>query len=218
MPLKIKITISSLLLLISSYSMADTSLGIGLSTLGANIKLAQSLSHNINLRLEYNGASYDTDGATNGVDYNLDLDLSSIGLLFDWHALNNGFRVTLGGLYNDNRLSANSNLNGANLEVGDMTFTSAQVGQLQGDISFNSFSPYLGVGWGRAVHQGYSFNFDLGVVFQGKPDVDLRSVGGLFSNNALLLSEIETEERELQDDLDIFELYPVISFGLSYTF
>ena len=218
MPLKLKIALSGLLLLISSYSVADTSLGIGLSTLGASAKLAQSLSENINLRLEYHGASYDTDGATDGVNYDLDLDLSSVSLLFDWHTLNNGFRVTLGGLYNDNRFSASSNLNSANLEVGDMTFTSAQVGQLQGDISFNSFSPYLGIGWGRAVHQGYSFNFDLGVVFQGKPDVDLRSIGGSLSNNALLLNEIETEERELQDDLGIFDVYPVISFGVTYTF
>ncbi|MBL1294616.1 MAG: hypothetical protein COB61_012210 [Thiotrichales bacterium] len=205
-------------LFISQQSFADTAFGIGVGTLGGKLQLAQSLTKNTNLRLEYNGANYNTNGATSGVDYDLDLELSSVGLLFDWHLLNNSFRITLGGLYNDNGISAVSSLGNSSFEVGNMSFTSAQVGRLEGDIEFNTFAPYLGIGWGRAVHKGYSFNLDIGVVMQGNPEVNLSSIGGTLSNNTLLLNEIEAEERELQNDLDNFDLYPVISLGVNYTF
>lgn len=197
---------------------AETSFGIGVGTLGGKLQLAQSLTRNTNLRLEYNGANFDTDGETDGVDYDLDLELSSAGLLLDWHAFNNGFRLTFGGLYNDNSINAESSLGNSSFEVGNTVFTAAQVGQLQGNVEFDSFAPYLGLGWGRSVHKGYSFSLDLGVIMQGSPNVELQSVGGTLSNSSLLLSEIEVEERELQNDLDDFDLYPVISLGVGYTF
>ena len=217
-------TIKSILLFAASLSLfshqaiADTSFGIGIGTLGGKLQLAQSLTRNTNLRLEYNTATYNTDGETNGINYDLDLELSSAGLLFDWHTFGNGFRFTLGGLYNDNSIGATSNINNGSFEVGNMTFTSAQVGRLEGDVRFDTFAPYLGLGWGRAVHKGYSVNLDLGVVFQGSPRADLRSVGGTLSNSPVLLNEIEAEERELQNELDGFDLYPVISLGVNYTF
>ncbi|NOX27767.1 MAG: hypothetical protein GXP21_06220, partial [Gammaproteobacteria bacterium] len=72
-----KNTIKTLLvastLFISQQSFADTAFGIGIGTLGGKLQLAQSLTKNTNLRLEYNGANYNTDGETSGVDYDLDL-------------------------------------------------------------------------------------------------------------------------------------------------
>lgn len=218
MPAKLILILAVSTALICQQIYADTSFGIGAGTLGGKIQLAQSLTRNTTLRLEYNGANHDINGETNGVDYDLDLELSSVGLLFDWHAFSNSFRFTLGGLYNDNSINAASRLSNTTFEVGNMMFTSAQVGRLEGDITFKSFAPYLGFGWGRAAHEGYSFNLDLGLVLQGNPETNLRSIGGTLSNNAILLNEIETEERELQDDLGDFDLYPVISLGVSYTF
>jgi hypothetical protein len=141
-----------------------------------------------------------------------------VSLLLDWHAFDNGFRFTAGALANNNEITAESKISGATVEVGDSVFTSDQVGRLEGDISFDSLAPYLGIGWGRAVADGLSVSFDLGVVFQGEPEVNLQSVGGSFSDNPLLIAEVEREEQELQDDADEFDLYPVISLGLSYRF
>ncbi|MBN4073847.1 hypothetical protein JYU18_01160 [bacterium AH-315-E07] len=217
MSFKYIFTLGAAIALLPQISYADTSLGLGLGTLGGKIQLGQSLTKNTNFRLEYNVANYDGDGETDGVDYDVDLELNSFGLLFDWHAFGNGFRVTLGGLINDNRLSARSNING-DVEVGDVTFTSAQVGQLRGDVTFDSFAPYLGLGWGRAVTKGWNFIADVGVAFQGSAEANLRSEGGTLSNNPILLNEIDREERELQNDLDGFEVYPVLSLGINYTF
>ena len=202
----------------SSNIYAGTAIAIGGGTLGYQVALSQSMSENLNLRIIHNTASQDFDGETDGVDYNYDFEFSSTSLLIDWHVFGGGFRLTTGALINDNEIHAQSDINGLTLEVGDTVFTSAEVGRLEGDISFDSYAPYLGFGWGRAIADGFSVVFDLGVVFQGQPEVSLQTVGGTLSDNQLLLDEVEREEQELQEDADEFDLYPVVSLGLFYRF
>ena len=202
----------------SSNSYAGTAIAIGGGTLGYQVALSQSMSENLNLRITHNAASQSFDGETDGVDYDYDFEFSSTSLLIDWHVFGGGFRLTTGALINDNEIHAQSDINGLTLEVGDTVFTSAEVGRLEGDISFDSYAPYLGFGWGRAISDGFSVVFDLGVVFQGQPEVSLQTVGGTLSDNPLLLDEVEREEQELQEDADEFDLYPVVSLGLFYRF
>ena len=205
-------------MLISINSYAGTALGVGGSTLGYQVALSQSLSENVNLKLAYHTASKSFDGETDGVNYDYDFDFESTGILIDWHVFGGGFRLTTGALINDNEIDAQSDISGLTIEVGDTIFTSAEVGQLEGDISFDSYAPYLGLGWGRSISDGFSFVFDLGVVFQGEPTVNLQTVGGTLSNNPLLLDEVEREEQELQEDANDFDIYPVVSLGLFYNF
>ena len=204
--------------LMSSNSYAGTAVGVGGSTLGYQVALSQSVSENVNLKLTYNTASQSFDGETDGVNYDYDFEFESTSLLIDWHVFGGGFRLTTGALINDNEIFAQSDISGLTLEVGDTVFTSAEVGRLEGDISFDSYAPYLGLGWGRSISDGFSFSFDLGVVFQGEPTVNLQTVGGTLSDNSLLLDEVEREEQELQDDANDFDVYPVISLGLFYNF
>lgn len=204
--------------LMSSNSYAGTAVGVGGSTLGYQVALSQSVSENVNLKLTYNTASQSFDGETDGVNYDYNFEFESTSLLIDWHVFGGGFRLTTGALINDNEIFAQSDISGLTLEVGDTVFTSAEVGRLEGDISFDSYAPYLGLGWGRSISDGFSFSFDLGVVFQGEPTVNLQTVGGTLSDNSLLLEEVEREEQELQDDANDFDVYPVISLGLFYNF
>jgi len=204
--------------LMSSNSYAGTAVGVGGSTLGYQVALSQSVSENVNLKLTYNTASQSFDGETDGVNYDYDFEFESTSLLIDWHVFGGGFRLTTGALINDNEIFAQSDISGLTLEVGDTVFTSAEVGRLEGDISFDSYAPYLGLGWGRSIADGFSFVFDLGVVFQGEPTVNLQTVGGTLSDNSLLLEEVEREEQELQDDANDFDVYPVIALGLFYNF
>ncbi len=205
-------------LLMPTTVLADNAVGLGLSTQGVQLSFAQSISENINIKVAYNTASSDFDGETDGIDYEYDFDFDSIGLLLDWHAFANSFRFTAGAIANNNEIQAESRISSASVQVGDTTFTSAQVGRIEGDITFDSFAPYLGIGWGRAVAEGFGFNFDLGLMFQGEPEVDLRSVGGILSSDPILLAEVEREEQELQYDVDDFDLYPVVSVSVSYSF
>lgn len=207
-----------LIALIPLTTQAETAIGGGASTLGLNITGAQTLTDNLTLRLAYNTASYDFDGNTDGIEYDYGFDFSSISALLDWHVLGSEFRVSVGGISNGNEINANSKDLAGVVEVGDQTFTSAEVGRLEGKIEFDSLAPYIGVGWGRAADTGWAFLFDVGVALQGSGDAELRSVDGVFSNDPRLLAEIEREEQELENDIEDYDLYPVIGLQLLYTF
>jgi len=80
--------------------------------------------------------------------------------------------------------------------------------------------PYAGFGWGNAVgkNKRLGVSFELGVVFQGSPDIELESTGGALSSSPALQAEIAKEEKKIEDDIDDFEYYPVIALGISYKF
>ena len=99
-----------------------------------------------------------------------------------------------------------------------MVFDAATLGTTKVLLDLSGTQPYLGLGYGNAVNSkgGFSFAFDLGVVFQDptatvtpsdscQADPDCRD-------------QAAQEEADLNDDLQDFPLYPVISFGLSYMF
>lgn len=74
----------------------------------------------------------------------------------------------------------------------------------------------LGIGWGNTVeqNQNQSFSFDLGVIFQGSSDVRLRKT----SSVAGLDTSLRAEEQQLEQSLDDFDIYPVLSLGVAWKF
>ncbi|MFM7372109.1 MAG: hypothetical protein ACKO2Z_30855, partial [Sphaerospermopsis kisseleviana] len=78
----------------------------------------------------------------------------------------------------------------------------------------NSVAPYLGIGWGNAVKSGnrWGFSANLGVMFAGSPKVELTAPA------YILAADVEAERKQLEDDLDWLNIYPVLSLGLSYQF
>jgi len=62
------------------------------------------------------------------------------------------------------------------------------------------------------------------VIFQGEPQVTLTPVfapGSPLDNpvgRALLRTQLDAEERNLEEEFSDFDLYPVLAFGVSYRF
>ena len=91
--------------------------------------------------------------------------------------------------------------------------------------SLSCSEPYLGIGWGNTTRadRRLHYTFDLGVAFHGSPDVEL-DVGGALAevvreHAGLELSAfLVREEKRLEDDLKGADMFPVVSFGLSYRF
>ena len=63
----------------------------------------------------------------------------------------------------------------------------------------------------------WGFCFDLGLVYSGSPEASLNVVptAGM---TAALAADVKKEEADLQESLDDFELWPVMSAGLVYQF
>ncbi len=100
------------------------------------------------------------------------MQLRTISALADWYPFGSGFRTSGGLFYNKNKFTLNAMLAANNTySIGANTYTAAQIGSLQGEISFNAVAPYIGIGWGNPVAKDKSWSFvsDLGILFQGKP-------------------------------------------------
>ena len=54
-------------------------------------------------------------------------------------------------------------------------------------------------------------------MFQGSPTANLSATGPIASDPGFQ-ADLAKEENNLQDDLDNFEYYPVISIGFNYRF
>lgn len=201
----------------------DFSAGASASSLGVGVELGYRVTSHLGLRLAGHALTFGIDGSRGDVDYSADLKLRSGGLYLDWFPLAGHFRLSVGGLLNGNEVRATGQPTNGNYLIGGNTFTTAEVGMLDGKVDFNSAAPYVGVGWvfgaaSNRVRRGLGWSFDLGALFQGTPKVTLTSTGGTLSNNLMLLDSLATEEQNYQDDIDVLRIYPVIEFGLLYRF
>ncbi len=196
---------------------ADSSLGIKVGTLGIGIEGTYDLSSKWGLRGSINQYDYSYDDDLDGVDYDGDLELSSISLLLDYRPTESGFRVTGGAVLNDNAIKGVA-LPTDFYDIGDETYTLAETGVLSANAEFDDVAPYLGIGWDFGSSSRLRFNIDAGVLFQGTASVEILSTGGTLSNDPAFQAELEEEARLTEDDLEDYDLYPVLSIGLSYTF
>ena len=200
----------------------DSVMGLSLkaSTLGYGMDLTFGLAPEINTRLGFNMFNYepdvgDDDDEEGAEEINVELDWQTITAFLDWHPWAENFRFTLGAVVNNNEVLLSANI-GESVEINDQTYT---VSDLGGKVTFDPVVPYLGIGYGNAVRGGrVKFAFDLGVVFQGEPEVELNATASDPGLQALLQEAVNAEKAEIQDDLDAFTLYPLLSFGISFVF
>lgn len=206
------------LMLLPTLTMADTGIGAKIGTLGAGVELTKNLYTNINGRIGLNAGSKCESGTESGINYSIDFDVKSATLFFDWHPFSGGLRFSTGVAINDNELTL-VGVSATSYTIGTTTYTAAQVGTLNGSVTFDNINPYLGVGWGNAVDPDdrFTFSADLGVLYQGTPEAKLTATG-LIASNAAFQADLAAEQAELNQSLDDFELYPVISVGLAYRF
>ena len=110
-----------------------------------------------------------------------------------------------------------SSQEGATYEIGGTTYTAAEVGTLSSKTSFASTAPYLGIGYDFSLLGKVGLNLDIGVLWQGSPDVTL-TADGLFAEDADFLASLESERQELEDEVKDFKAWPVISLGFVVNF
>ena len=197
--------------------------GLRVSSLGVGLEGAVGVMPDLNVRGGVYGFQYSYSGTESGNEYEFDLKLFSAAGLVDYHLLGGGSRLSGGMLFNGNGIDAVAETElGTTYEIGGEVYTIDEVGELTGDIEFNSLVPYVGIGWGNMASEepGIGLLLDLGVVFQGSPSVVLGTENVLDDARAQqeLEANIAAEEADLEDDLEEFKLYPVLSIGVRYAF
>lgn len=198
----------------------DIALGAKISTLGVGPDLTIGLLDSLNIRAAGHWGSIEIDGEGEDINYDCDLDLRSGLVTVEWFPLGGSFHIVAGAFINGNSFDASGDLNiGADYKIGGYTYSYSEIGSLEGEIEYDSVGPYFGIGWGNPVSKDANFTYfiDLGIAYQGKPDVSLKATG-TSANDPTFIARLQEEEDELQEDLDEWEYYPVISMGLTYKF
>jgi hypothetical protein len=199
-------------------------LGLGITTrvgtLGVGLDVAKSLTSQVDGRLGFNFGNVGFNRTDSGINYDSQLNLSSVQLFGDYRPFGGGFRVTGGLIAQNNRFSVTSKPNGNGSYTIDGTqYSASQVGNLNGEFKYaNSIAPYFGIGFGQPANSGFGFNADLGVMFTGAPKVSLDASNPDFNNNPTTRSAIDNQARRTENELRGFNVYPVLSVGVSYGF
>jgi len=192
-------------------------LGPQISTLGFGGEVGVRVNSFIGVRGGGNYFAIDFDQEFTDIDYDVDLQLASAGGVVDIYPLGNGFRVSGGMRWNGNDADLKAKPNGS-IDIGGTTFNSTQVSRLRGNVDFNDFAPYAGVGFQSGFFGNrVEFAFDLGVLFQGDPDVDLDADGTL-ANDPTLRARLREEEKDIEDDLEWLGFYPVAALTVTVHF
>jgi hypothetical protein len=211
-------------LLLAGAAQAQVGITADLGSTGAGFHLVVPMETYLNGRFGVNGFQHDFDRTTNGVDYAIKGKLQTIDVLFDWYLREGSpFHLTAGLVYNGNRFDATAKASQlGKLTLNGTTYTAADVGILSGRIDYRKAAPYLGIGWGNALSGNgrWTFNSDLGVFYQGKPNVQLGN-SGCTASQALcdaLAEDVAAERLRLADDTDSLKVYPVLRASLNYRF
>jgi hypothetical protein len=216
-------------LLLAGAAQAQVGVTADLGTTGAGFHLVVPMESTLNGRFGVNYAKYDFDRTSNGVDYAMKGKLQTFDLLFDWYLREGSpFHLTAGLVYNGNRFDATAKASQAgNFTLNGTAYSATDVGHLRGRISYRKAAPYLGIGWGNALKANssrdagrWSFSTDLGLFYQGKPNVDLTSTDCTTSQQVCnaLAKDVAAERLRLQDDADSLKVYPVLRASVNYRF
>lgn len=199
---------------VSPLASAEFGIGVKASTLGAGVELGVPLGEMFVARAALNRYSKGAEQTINSIDYSSDLDLNSTSLFLDWHPFKGTFHLTAGYLLSNNELAVTATPSEA-VVVGDNTYQPGDIGRIDGVVNLGS-GPYVGLGWGNLPAKGLGFSFELGLVQMGSPDAELtiEDPNGFIAAN----NDIEKERERMENDLDQYDTYPVISLGLSYGF
>lgn len=211
---------SSLLICAAQATQASPiSAGLGVSTLGIGAQVGYKINNSFVIRGVANYFKFNKKMNDDDETYKASLRMFTIGLLGDWHFLQNGFRLTGGLLYNGNELNVTAETN-RNITIDGVVYTPQQIGTVKGTVNFRPISPYLGIGYtsGHENRSGFSVSADIGVLFQGNARGKIKSITGLAGTQAAVIENQKNAIVKQINKQSWLKTYPVISLGISYKF
>jgi len=200
--------------------------GLSTSTLGLGGHVRYDVNNKLYVKAELQGLALDENLDIDEVNYDAELDFLSLGLTgsylpFADSAFGKGFKISFGGYLVDNNVKIKASAPGEVINIGSAAAYTLTAGDtLTGDIGYSSFAPYIGLGWDWAWGNEKQFilSLDAGVLFTGTPDVSLSPNAALLTNSAIPQAQFDNEVQDVIDDVDDFEIFPVVKLGFTWKF
>lgn len=192
---------------------------MNLGTPGAGVQVSAKLNEMVVLRGAVDGLSFSRDEDYSDVNYDGKLKVFTGGLFADVHPGGGAFFVSGGAYFGKRKIELDARPT-ADVEIGDETFTPAQVGRLNGEAKLSDFQPFLGLGFDNTFtgDRTWGFRALAGVAFSKKPKVELTAIGGSLAGSPILAAELEREEADLREDAKDFRYYPAVQVGVTRRF
>lgn len=193
-----------------------------IGTQGLSAQVGYRSDHDFSVRAAWNQFGFDKSFTVDNVKYDSDIRLKSLGLLFDYYPLDNGFHMTAGLYRNDNRISASGVIDQMfSHRVGNhvIQVDGKQLGKSSAKVEYAPVAPYLGIGYHNVVKEGFSFAADIGVLYQGNARVSVEPPEGVRNLNIQQVKDrTQQQKHEIEKMANKVRWYPVVSLGVAYTF
>ena len=204
--------------------------------LGFGADIAVPVGERVNLRGGFNVFGLSRDFDDDGITFAAQLKLRSVSAHLDWFPFGGGFHLSPGVmLYNGNELNADALVpGGETFELGEESLTSDPSDPVTGTVAMSferAVVPSVRIGWGNIVPRGtrrWSIPFEFGVVFSRAPTAVFSLNGSAcasggtdcrgIATDSQLQADVQKEQEQLNDDLSVIRVIPVISLGVSVKF
>lgn len=210
------------------------SVGAEVGTTGWGFEVASPLTHYVTFRTGFTtlprfNVKFDVNYKTHGTEKEANVKgrvhVSDYKFLADIYPFkHSSFHITggfyaglpnLGTAFNKERLDVDE---GEGLEIGGIFVRPDENDKVRLRLQTNSFKPYVGLGFGRAVSSKHKVvaAFDLGVMFWGKPRIKVYSPD---EDEWVRASKADIDDKDFHDAVDIMEkvtIYPVLNFRIYY--
>ena len=205
-------------LLLGRNAVADDNFwfGVKAGTLGIGLEASWRPLPWLGLGVGANKYDYTDSGSQAGINYDATLALDTYYATADFRFPLSPFRMTVGAYSNGNEIELVSQPMGI-YKIGGDFYTQDQVGTLRSSSTFEDFAPYLGAGFDFNLFGRVGLALDFGVLWQGDPIVTLTSDGSLENDPDFILAR-EAERLQLENEVEDFKAYPVVSIGFNFNF
>ena len=192
---------------------ARFSIGVTGGTLGIGPEIAYRFSETLGVRGNATFLSLSHGLNSGDIHYDGRVRLRSGGAMLDLYPFGGGFRVSAGARINgnDGRVIASP---ASNVTINGTEYTPAQVGTLRGHADTREFAPTLTFGYGGSFKKGIAFGIEAGALFQDRVRIrDFTSTSPFIA-----AADLEAERRNVQDDVNDYNIYPIVQFTFGYRF
>lgn len=201
-----------------NYNEKKNAFAISFGSPGLGLEYARKLSSKLSAKAvwqtfnlkDFEQKDLDLNGDKVDLLANLELGIIDLGIEY-LPFKNSSFKLTTG-LGFLSKVNLNSVITYTeDVIVGTVIVTKQDVGEVVADVTWSGVSPYLGLGFGRAIpKKRLGFGIELGTYFVSSPNVNLTA--------SKLLAPTATQEEKLQNSLEDFKFIPRIQFRLAYKF
>lgn len=191
-----------------AWAAADDATGFDiaakLSTLGYGGEIGYRFNDYLAVRVGLNGGNYTYKDNTNPNNH-FTVNLGTAPVILDWHVFGGTFRLSAGYVNNQTKATA---IETGQVDVGNNTYNTT----MTGTVNWGTSASYVGLGWASlpSTKGGFGFSFDLGAMHQGSPNVTVTAPG-------VPQSDIDAQVATYKSDMEL-PWWPVLSFGIGYTF